>query len=824
MPEFNLVNAVSSSYRQVDLTFSNPVTVDAAATSIGTYAIDKGLLVIAVNVIAADTIRLFTSNQTTGVTYTIVIGSALQDDTFQTLTLNSGMFAGQSPTPPYVVDDLDARSECSGRAVNLSWTNPDGVNSVRILRRLRAWPFDLAEDAYDTVYDGPPIENFQDTGVVAPISYLKYDVSAGATSITVSGFVVYPTFDDVRLDGPAVSEVTNVNVGVYLGGPDESVYPLNTPLAHDFPAGSRVGRSTPLLPQTYYYYLVLVDSVSNVGQFDVTDDSRTFALSIDVYDGKGWFRDETSKHDLELDAQAVPLIPGSGSGFLDKWFAVMGCWLNLMRGHFNALSLVGNPDEAPFNMMTALNQSLGIDPEGAAYDFDAERRSLGSLVFIYQRKGTCPGIVETVRMFCKWDAACVELGQNGCNGGPSALETWDGDSSVDYGQGIDIVQTVISPTGVATFTDPSKGAWADGLWNDGRLRGWIGDIACIDENVGSVITTKAPTKVTELTSDHVAGTTVFNVASTALLQPGMTFQVTSSEEDPPGSGQYPAEVFDVDTITTGAPGTINSVARSQSGFAYPAGSMISIAKSIVRAEWIGSDNAMASGSHITDSSARWVENQWKGYRVIDGNNASHNVVSNDSTTIETDGLPVTPYAIARTYQFGVDFDHRVPELRYQVENGVHAELFEPTFDVEESGTIYDPFSYLWQGPGAATLLGSWGPQDLGVYILGNVPKGSGLASTAVTFTFDLDPTQPPPANDAWVGYFLNPNQNQGQLFEILSNTTTQLTVAGDVSSLLVPGQAYYVLTARDAVKFKRISARLKREFSHTDVKVHVLFV
>ena len=88
----------------------------------------------------------------------------------------------------------------------------------------------------------------------------------------------------------------------------------------------------------------------------------------------------------------------------------------------------------------------------------------------------------------------------------------------------------------------------------------------------------------------------------------------------------------------------------------------------------------------------------------------------------------------------------------------------------------------------------------------------------------LDTTAiPPPTINAWVGYYLNPNQNQEQMFEIVANTGTTVTVAGDIDSLVFAGQSYYVLKPRDRARFTRVSERLRGEFTSDEVRVHVLF-
>jgi hypothetical protein len=73
------------------------------------------------------------------------------------------------------------------------------------------------------------------------------------------------------------------------------------------------------------------------------------------------------------------------------------------------------------------------------------------------------------------------------------------------------------------------------------------------------------------------------------------------------------------------------------------------------------------------------------------------------------------------------------------------------------------------------------------------------------------------------GMMLIPNQNVPTMFEILSNTGTTITAAGDLTKYAVPGQAYVVLTARNAERYKRLLARIN-EFAGDDVCARVLFL
>ncbi len=809
-------------YRTVDVVFTQPLASTALnlalIASIGAYSIFPTLQAVAAIVTAPDTIRMFTLPQNEGANYRLAIATDFRDTFDQSLGTRIGTWVALAGVTKHIVEDLDARSECGGKAVYLNWTLPEDptTTQVKIVRRLKAWPFDLT-DTHDVVYEGAAIEEFVDTGIMEPVTDLTVSVSPGDTLLFVSSTVGMSPGDVLRIETLTGTPLFETRTISFIG----AAVVLTEGVTNSYPVGARVAKSSELQAQTYYYYLVLASvTVSPPYEYDIDDLSRVFGLSIDAYSGKQWFVDNTPRHDLALDAKS--LADGGGGGFLDSWFTIMGCWLNLMRGHINALALTADPDAAPFHTLTAKNQSLGIEPEGFAYDLDIVRRPLTSLVYVYKRKGTCPGIVETVSMFTKWEASCREFAFNQCQGGAGTLKTWDGNSQLEYGQetAATVVMEVTSAEGAARFYDPGQ-TWSDDLWKDGALRGWIGDIACIDTNVDNEVTVLAPRQVTTLTVGESAGDSSIAVASTIQLIVGMSVQIISTTETSLGSGVYASEIVEVSSVTPGVPGTIGI--RGTLASAYPIDSVLTIGKSILRREFTGT--ATVVGQVLTDTSAVWVENQWVGYQLLASDNVKHAVVSNTGTTVTVDGAApaVGAYSIAKDFAVAGSFAARIPLLRYKITNNVHSTFFEPTLDLQTKGTIYDPFTRLYNGP-AAVLSGVYGPSDVAAFISTNVAVAIGRAQSVTGFVFDLDTNQPAPTVNEWQGYYLNPNQNQEQMFEILENTTTTLTIAGDVGSLVTAGQYYYVLKPRDRVRYQRITTRLRKEFTDTDVKIHVLFV
>lgn len=729
-------------------------------------------------------------------------------------------------TQPYEVSDFVANSDCRGQAIYLTWDNPTTpgtVENVLIVRRPKQWPFDLTDAGYSVVYNGPIIDTFWDSGISLPTTYSTVASVAMSNLLTVQVVTGYTIGQQVRIEvltGQSLFEVATI------AGINGSTLAFQQPLKNVYPVGARVSLSTPLAPQTYYYYLVLVSqsALPPLSSYNIGTNSQAFALSINAaYNGAYWFQQNTPTNDLKNDA--IPQSQGGGGGFLANWFQIMGCWLNLMHGYANAIQLLNDPDQAPFNALPALNVALGIQPEGYSYDYDIVRQTLPSLVPIYHELGTCPGIVATVYMFTKWTATCLSFGDANCYAGETVLATWDGTSVAEVGgPSTAITQHVTSATGTATFTDPAA-TWTTHLFQGGDLRGWIGDyIDCVTDNTATTLTMTAPPLITTLATAASAGATSLSVESTAELHQYLTIQIT----DTVVTGLYfNAEIVEIDSVTAGAPGTISITGPGLTN-SYHVGAQISIGKSIVRAEYLGSTTTTAAGQVLHDPTAFFCDYQWVGYVLLDSANVLHNVVTNTgNTTITVDGAAPAAgeYSIAKGMTVGGSFAARQPQLEYKVTNGIHSFIWEPTFDLAMRGSIYDPSSRLWAGSGL-NLYGVWGPGDVGVYIEGNIPLTFGQASTLSGggTVFNLDPTTPAPAANSLVGDWLNPNQNQTQMFEIISNTTTTITVGTNIQSLTVSGQYYVVLAPRDKNRFQRVSARLQEEFVDTDVKVHVLFV
>lgn len=572
---------------------------------------------------------------------------------------------------------------------------------------------------------------------------------------------------------------------------------------------------TGLEGNTFYYYLVVATNnpsyATGVDLVKITKDSRVMGLSIESLNSKDtFFWRQATRDERHLDA--LPVSEGGGAGFLERWFTIMGCWLDTLRGWTKALENNTDDDRAPLHVTAARVRSLGALPEGDSYDFLTTRRMALGLVAQYQIRGSCAGIVDAVKMLTLWDSACVDLGNgDGCPSGAVGLKTYDGTSALLYGEGSDIT----SP--FAKMTDPS-GLGAASDWAGGKLLGWVGDVACVEDNTLTEAKLYLSPKDLELTSDLAFGGTHVSLNSVLGIKKGIAIEIRTN------AAGHISEVASVDyagkTVVLVSPSTHN----------FPSGATVSVGKSFLRAEYYSEAGvavtSLGGQTTITDTTAEWEENQWKGHYLCPEGNGKYLITGNSKTELffgSGFAIGAIKYGIAFDYTVGVDFEHRIPHYKYKLSSGYHSTIYNPLLDFQARGSRYDFYSRMYFGPGA-NLVGAWGPNDVGVYITTKgIPVTMGETAGVVLNVFQLDPNQDPPGVDGWVGMYLNPNQNQKQLFRIVANTATTVTVAGDITSLCIPGQRYYVLKKRDAMRYQRLDKRLRTEFTDADAKPHIFF-
>lgn len=919
LQEFDVTNAVATNFEAVLVTFSNGFgssTVDPPAgfSEIGSYSISPSLVIFGASVVYPSPIpdgftpiqiQLITGPQVEGTVYTLTVSTALVDLNSQPLVINTAQFVGVGILLPITPTNFTASSLCDGQAIQLSYLPTEDrahAGTMAILRRLKAWPYDLTQIDYDVVYWGQAgiasvgntiPQTLIDLGISNINGNYSPTLSQGATSfgyeppqavpgpqpftgfVTGDVLIIYEqsqTGSGAGSGSPVVNPALAEIVTVTSPNTASSSYTVHfTPAIKNAYNNPVVGRYTPLLPQTYYYYLLIYTNDGNFTRpitptyFEFTSNSQAFGLSIasniNSYDfiwnshpGYAKYRD------------GLTVDQGGGGGFLSAWTQVMGCWLNLLRGNMMAEELLNDITKTPINTLTAINESLGIQPEGLSYDYDILRRAPASLAFVYKRKGTCPGLVETVSMFTKWAAVCVDFGASRCNNGASSLTTWDETSVEGYGSGPDAyylfgtVQSgagyLLDETGTFNLGVTTPDIWNTGLFDGGEIRGVFGDVMCVSVNgpetgpgaigTGLSYTIPAPPVVATITAIQtplVQGIIIFYISEIGLIKaasspnPGTIIQVTSTSlTDTLQDGTIVpyAEILPVllvDPIFSSLHGGYRVTAVRVQGTttqALAVGDTISIGKSRIRSLIEGSHGS-AIGRTMHDPNGAWVTNQFTesfpGYfgAPMQLKDTIGNIFDIESNTYDTITVVTgNPDIEGSYYAISPFFTENGPTLFYRAYSGTHTFLYDPSLDLTTTGTIYDPFNPLYQG-GGTTLGGIWGPSDVGIYITTPITVVSGRATTVAGNILTADPGSPLLTPGALVGLWLNPNQNQTQFFQILDNTDTTITLTGDGSSLIVPGQFYYVLKPLDYVRYQRLNTRLTTEFSDADTHIHILF-
>ncbi len=816
---FEVVSATPLSPNKVSVLFSKAFLLDAVVKSASTYAISGGVRVLGVEVTSDTSVALHTSKTTYSTLYTLSVVGPVVSQQAGVLEGNTATFTGPDSTLAFTVSNLQARSMCIGQAIRLTWNNPVGTRTVKILRTTKAWPLDLS-DPHDVVYYGEPIESFEDTGVLGAGGTIE-NVNHANRKLALAPSTLPPWGSNTGLpfiwDTPVVAEDMlgkRESVTALMCVDDVFTLLVNEPTPMSvFHVGQRVRAASPLAPQTYYYYTVLVSttefSVSfqadSPGVFDFTDDCRAYALSIDKsLSSTGWFK--VPRDLARLDS--LPEEQGGSDGFLAKWLDVMGCWLNLMRGHSKALTLLTNDNEAPFPSLEYKLAAIGATTEGASYDLEVQRRAAIALSRAYRKRGTCPGFVEVAKIYGKWDVECVGLGDSTSRSGASNLRTWDGESISERSSRLfsDVVQSFAART--LQFVGRN---WDANAWAGGALRGCMGEVLDVVSSTADTLTVKALDALTTLAANAAAGSSSLSLVSAAWLTPGIRLQLNKADAS---AGEL------VTVASIGGNGAV-TLASPLVG-SYVAGDIVAVGSTILRGEILLTGTSPMSNVLIV-TGQKWVIDQWIGYKVLDAANNLRTVTGNGVSTLFLDGaVAAGVFALAKGFN-GSTFVARAPVLQYHLVGGEHSFLFDPIRDFGLRGTQLDPFYYLWQGEGSA-IQGSWGRNDVGIYVKTQVTITKGrFQGTSSPSVIDLDPASPALVPGSLVGAMFNPNQNQERMFEIVSNTANTLTVAGDVTGIAVPGQFYYALSARDSSKFQRVAARL-REFASEGTRPHILFV
>lgn len=541
---------------------------------------------------------------------------------------------------------------------------------------------------------------------------------------------------------------------------------------------------TGLGQQMYYYYLVAV-STDGGTTYNIELSSRVFQLSISTtLNSKDFFWDL-----VPLDYKSEDANQGN---VLKKLVDVMGAGLNLIRSRSLAITLLNDPDNSPLHMVLFQAASVGFAPE-VAFDFNTSRRAFGSIIGARKDKGDMTGLTEFIRIFTGWNASIVEFGAGAYGSrvfqtyaGPANLNELNSGGTISYTNG--------------TLTDSSK-TWSVDQWSNGLLTDAVGNNIPILSSTSNKLTLDTAVVRGTLGADIFSGVTVIPLTSNNNgWSKGMTVQIT----DPNG--------ITTENTTVEAVGALSLTISSPLVNGYTLGAKLYRVPTFPMMEYKGT--GVAAALTMQDTNALWGDNQWAGYKYLDSANVLRTVVSNTVDTLTLDGAVTTgAYVLAYGYTVGASFVLRVVTNWYSVTNGTHSFLYEPRKKFALRGTIDDPFDYLYGGSG--TLISpSYALGDVGIFI-SNVAVEYGK-STAISTGAGILLTAPELAgypNNYFVGMWLNPNRNQTQMFRIAASfgSGSVLTDGPVNTGYAVTGNDYFILTARDAIRYSRLVLRAPEE-------------
>lgn len=553
--------------------------------------------------------------------------------------------------------------------------------------------------------------------------------------------------------------------------------------------------SADLLANHYFYYTVLA-STDGGTTFTVFPESRVEGLSIGQFNSFDFLKKNIPQWYFVREAQIV-----DGTSLLTPTVRTLAAAVDILRGEIAAFRHSANQDRSIGRILQEYNRSLNFEPDDS-FDFAALRRIPLHLLEIYKRKTTIPAICQFVEVFTEWFCTIVDFG----GPGGTIFRTWDGLSQKDTGQGNDGGTLTVAR---GSLTDSSKTFPVD-KWRDGLLIDAMGNIMNVVSNTADTITIEPKvTPSTTVNGTSAVGTKILFVATTAGLQPHSKILIVEGAN------------FQVATVKSLVP-NFSLTIQEDLQFTFTSGALVFEGTDVIDGEVVGVGTQVSSGGldGLRDTDKHWVQNQWRGYSLLDSANTKFTIERNTADEVfVTSGTPVAgDFAIAFDFTLGGSFALRDPIFFYAVYAGEHHFLFEATWSLALIGTADDPFDRLY---GGLTSLGpGFTPNDFGIFISPGVALAVG-ASTDITLNTltDTDALLTPAA---LVGKWLNPNRRQRRLFKIRANTATTIDIGQSMEGLSTTGDAYFVLDEQDALKYSRLHAVLPK-FHPKFARAHIFF-
>lgn len=180
----------------------------------------------------------------------------------------------------------------------------------------------------------------------------------------------------------------------------ESVYPLVTEGVQVYETASSTINfflDESLQPDTFYYYTVFIFDTGTSTYRDFEKLGQAFALSY-----RNWGEGDRLYSLFPLNFQLVDTQRGL---ILQKLSKVIGNMMDFYRSFVTTQGFFRNPDKAPENILDFYSLMFGFAPE-RGFDLRVLRNVALGIISVYKKKGTCPGLVEFVKLFTTWDSQC----------------------------------------------------------------------------------------------------------------------------------------------------------------------------------------------------------------------------------------------------------------------------------------------------------------------------------------------------------------------------------------------------------------------------------
>lgn len=618
----------------------------------------------------------------------------------------------------------------------------------------------------------------------------------------------------------------------------------------------------------YYYYSLFIydsdtDELSTYGP-----GTRGFALSY-----KKWGEGDRMYNLFPEETRSLDQVT---TGDLKRLCDIMGARLDELRSRVFVMEYNRQPVNAPDNLLDFFSIGFGFEAE-RGFDLNVLRRVGEGIVSIYKRKGTVPGIEDFIKLYTEFDNKVFDnldqslklydedsklysgvLTSIGPNFAQDTAATFPSNSLVGgrfYDHDQDSFYTILTnnsntiffenrtpPTinddsgttggglsdaisglanNLSTFTGTSTGGSTTTLidsslssYPDGYFNGF-------EILITSGLNSGLRGRVKSFTS--VNTTITFHTAFSNIIASGVTYRferiyeiVTTSApflglEDNSLKGR---------TLTITAGTNSGAVARIARNYDF-GGTETRIIVSNPYTQACDSTTAFtveSTGLLFQDTSKSWTTNEWRGHVLTIGSQEFF-IKSNTSDT-----LTITPtYAnIGSPLRFArINLDQEYPtptnsytiEGRYYVYQGNHYLLFDPLIPFEFRNTLRDPAAFLFGSgsPRTLTSLGGLGDFELPIAILN--------AATAVGRSTNLSGSVLTDANanftvGALIGLRLNPNAIQDQSYVIVDNTSTTITVTGNLEATADIGNNYYVIDEEGSIKTQRLRQVLPQFVPH----------